>query len=200
MLFMNMKRELPVFSLEIVDDMSSDVEVDMVSLVDRPAIDKAFLMFRDKMAFEVQDEEQHIISGPLMLSETPIYRSDSNGEYYVVFSADTIKQIAQKFFKKGYQANVNLMHDSGKVLEGLTMFESWITDEKRGILPMKGFSDVPDGSWFGSFKVDNAEVWQMIKEGQVKGFSVEGVFNYRKTGLKEMQMWEQIVEILEQVK
>lgn len=155
----------------------------------------------EKQKFAIDDEEERIISGPLMLADTPIYRNDQNGEYYVIFTKDTIKQIAQKFFKKGYQKNVNLMHDSGQTVSGLTMFESWISDEKRGIMGMKGFENVPDGSWFGSFKVDNDEVWQLIKDGKVKGFSVEGVFNYRKTGIKNVQqLWEQIKQILSQVK
>lgn len=293
-----MNKELPIFKLEIVDDVNADTEVDFVALVDRPAIEKSFVAFAeeswndypeaavenakralkwadkngwgdcgeqtgkvranqiarreklsrdtiarisgfrrhqqnkdvpyeegcgglmwdawggeemiswaerklkqiDRQQFAIQDEEEKIISGPLMLSDTPIYRNDVNGEYYVVFTKDTIKQIAQKFFKKGYQSNVNLMHDSGQTVSGLTMFESWISDQKRGISPMKGFENVPDGSWFGSFKVENDEVWQMIKDGQVKGFSVEGVFNYRKTGIKNVQqMWQQIKEILSQV-
>lgn len=293
-----MEKELPIFKLEIVDDVNADTEVDFVALVDRPAIEKSFLAFAedswndypeaavenaktalrwaeengwgdcgeqtgkiranqianrenltrdviakisafrrhqqnserplgdgcgrlmwlawggeeminwaerklkqiDKQAFAIQDEEEMIISGPLMLADTPIYRNDVNGEYYVVFEKDTIKQIAQKFFKKGYQKNVNLMHDSGQTVSGLTMFESWITDEKRGIKPMAGFENVPDGSWFGSFKVDNDEVWQLIKDGKVKGFSVEGVFNYRKAGIKNVQqMWEQIKDILSKV-
>lgn len=196
-----MNKELPIFKLEIVDDVNADTEVDFVALVDRPAIEKSFVAFNDqKQQFAIQDEEEQIITGPLMLADTPIYRNDVNGEYYVVFDKNTIKQIAQKFFKKGYQSNVNLMHDSGKILDGLTMFESWITDEKRGVMPMGAFKDVPDGSWFGSFKVDNPDVWQMIKDGQVKGFSVEGVFNYKKSGIKNVQqMWEQIKEILSQV-
>jgi hypothetical protein len=135
-----------------------------------------------------------------MLADTPIYRNDDNGEYYVVFSKETIKKIAQKFFKKGYQSNVNLMHDQGNLTEGLTMFESWIKDEKRGIKGLAGFEDTPDGSWFGSFKVDNDQVWQYIKEGKVRGFSVEGVFNYRKSGEKNYQeLWSKIVDILAQV-
>jgi hypothetical protein len=197
-----MNKDLPIYKLEIVDDVNADTEVDFVALVDRPAIEKSFVAFADqRQQFAIKDEEEQIISGPLMLADTPIYRNDQNGEYYVVFTKDTIKQIAQKFFKKGYQQNVNLMHDDGRVVSGLTMFESWITDEKRGIKPMDGFGEVPDGSWFGSFKVDNEEVWQMIKDGKVKGFSVEGVFNYRKTGIKNVQqMWEQIKAILSQVK
>ena len=154
----------------------------------------------DRQNFVIQDEDQQIISGPLMLADTPIYRNDHNGEYYVVFTKETIKKIAQRYFKKGYQANVNLMHDSGQSVEGVTMFESFISDKVRGIYPMKGFEDVPDGSWFGSFKVDNAEVWAEIKAGKVRGFSVEGQFNYRKTGDKKIeQLWQNVLKVLAQI-
>lgn len=201
-----MERNLPIYNLEIISDVDSDMEVDYVALVDRPAIDKNFLAFNEnnvQMSFAIQDEDEQIITGALMLADKPIYRNDENGEYYVVFTKETIKQIAQKFFAKGYQSNVNLMHDSGQQLQGLTMFESWITDSKRGIQAMKGFEDVPDGSWFGSFKVDNPEVWQMVKDGKVKGFSVEGLFSYRKADMQAEQvqdLWSQIQNILSQVK
>jgi len=198
---------LPVYKMDIVSDESSDLEVDYVALVDKPAIEKNFLAFNEheqKMAFAIQDDEQ-IITGALMLADKPIYRNDENGEYYVVFTKDTIKKIAQKFFTKGYQSNVNLMHDSGQRLDGLTMFESWITDEKRGIQAMKGFEDVPEGSWFGSFKVNNPDVWQMVKEGKVKGFSVEGLFQMKPSEKQDINkvaenMWSQIQDILSQVK
>lgn len=198
---------LPVYKMDIVSDENSDLEVDYVALVDKPAIEKNFLAFNEheqKMAFAIHDDEQ-IITGALMLADKPIYRNDENGEYYVVFGKDTIKKIAQKFFTKGYQSNVNLMHDSGQRLDGLTMFESWITDEKRGIQAMKGFEDVPEGSWFGSFKVNNPDVWQMVKEGKVKGFSVEGLFQMKPTEKQDINkvaenMWSQIQDILSQVK
>lgn len=295
-----MEKELPIYRLDIVEDLESNVEVDFVALVDRPAIEKSFLAFQDsysdypeavknnaknaldwaeengwgscgtdvgkqranqlangepisvetikrmysflsrhkdnaetskgygdgcgqlmydawggasalswaesklkqieRQTFAIQDEEERIISGPLMLADSPIYRNDGNGEYYVVFGKDTIKKIAQKYFKKGYQNNVNLMHDGGQVMEGVTMFESWIVDEKRGVKPMVGFEDVKDGSWFGSFKVENEEVWQMVKDGKVKGFSVEGIFNYSKPITKEEKMMEDIIAILSEVK
>jgi hypothetical protein len=153
----------------------------------------------ERQSFAIQDEEERIITGALMLADTPIYRNDGNGEYYVVFSKDTIKKIAQKYFKKGYQNNVNLMHDSGQVMDGVTMFESWIVDEKRGVKPMKGFEDVNDGSWFGSFKVENDDVWNMVKDGKIKGFSVEGIFNYSKPMTKEEKMMEDIISILKQI-
>jgi len=193
--------ELPIYELMINEDIQDDAEVSFIALVDRPAIQKNWNAFKENVKFQIISEDKRIISGPVMLADSPIYRNDSvNGEYYVVFSKDTIFKIAQKFFKKGYQANVNLMHDSEQQVSGVTMFESFISDKDRGILPMKGFEDAPDGSWFGSFKVEDDSVWQMIKEGKVKGFSVEGVFEYSKAKTKEAQLLESIKEILLSVK
>lgn len=195
--------ELPIYKLEISDNIEDDVEVDFVALVDRPAIERNFMAFSKHTTFAIQSEEQQIASGPLMLAETPIYRNDNGKEYYVVFPKETIRKIVLKFFKKGYQSNVNLMHDANQAVDGVTMFESWITDSQRGIKPMQGFEDAPDGSWFGSFKVENQDVWDKIKSGEFKGFSVEGFFNYKKesdTINVEEAMWNQIVSILEQVK
>ena len=193
--------ELPIYELMINEDVNDEAEVSFVAMVERPAIQKNWNAFKEKVNFEIISEEKRIISGPLMLADTPIFRSDDKlGDYYISISKDTILKIVQKFFKKGYQSNVNLMHDQGNLTEGMTMFESWIKDDKRGIKAMKGFEDVPDGSWFGSFKVDNDEVWQMVKEGKVRGFSVEGQFNYRKTGDKRIeQLWENVLGVLAQI-
>lgn len=151
--------------------------------------------------FAIQDEDKHIISGPLMLADKPIYRNNKKfGEHYVTFSAETIKDIAIKFSKKGYQGNVNLMHDQDMRLDGLIMFESFIVDKERGILPMKGFEDAKDGSWFGSFYVENEQAWKLIKEGKVKGFSVEGYFEYPVEN-KELTYAEQkLAELAELLK
>lgn len=199
------KKDLPVYKLDVVEDDDSEVEVDFVALVDKPAIEKTFLTFKAAdvpYAFAVQDEEERIISGPLMLADKPIYRIDNFGEYYVYFTADTIKKIVQKLFRKGYQSNVNLMHDGNQVVNGVTMFESWIVDREKGKMPMKGFEDAPDGSWFGSYKVNNDEVWADVKAGKYKGFSVEGIFNYIKSNQKntDEEKMRMIIDILKSIK
>lgn len=146
--------------------------------------------------FAIQSEEQRIISGPLMVANQRIYRNDPvNGEYEVFFSPATIKQIAIKLAKKGFQNNVNLMHSADMQLQGVTLFEIFQSDKERGIMPMKGFEDLADGSLFGSMYVDNDEAWQLIKEGKVKGFSVEGNFGMRSKDKYDEQMQE-IIAIL----
>ena len=190
--------ELPIYEMKINEDLNSDLEVQYVALVDRPAIQKNFLAFKDiPQAFATVDDGRRIISGPAMLADVPIYRKDDTmGEYYVVFKADTIFSIAQKFFQKNFNSNFNLMHDPKMKCEGVTVFESFIVDSTRGIKPMAGFDEAKDGSWFISAKVNNDEVWQQVKAGTIRGFSVEGVFGYKPELTSEEKMWEQIVSIL----
>jgi hypothetical protein len=135
--------------------------------------------FASHQSFQIVNEDEHIVTGCLMESDLLIYRNNETmGEHYVKFSAETIKQISIKWAKQKFQTNVNLMHDSNQSVKNVTMFESWLVDKKRGVQPMKGFEDVADGSWFGSFYVENPEVWQQLKDGTFRGFSVEGLFDY----------------------
>ena len=150
----------------------------------------------EQFKFSSIDEDRHIISGALMLADTPIYRNDpKRGEFYAVFTKQSIEDIAIQFFDKGFQNNVNLQHEDGSDVSGLVMFESFICDKSRGIMPMKGFEDVNDGSWFGSFKVNNPEVWKLIKDGKIKGFSVEGMFSL--SAEKFMDELERILSCIE---
>lgn len=193
--------ELPLYMLEISDDLNDDAEVQFVSLVDRPAIQKNWNAFKNEQKFQIVSEDKHIISGCAMLADTPIFRSDVNfGDYYVAFSKETIVKIVQKYFKKGYQNNVNLMHDPNQIETGVTMFESFISDKTRGIHPMKGFEDAPDGSWFVSMLVENDAVWEKVKQGNVNGFSIEGIFNYAPMVSKEQQVMNEIYKILGDIK
>ena len=193
--------ELPIYELMISDDPMDDAEVNFISLVERPAIQRNWNAFNEKVNLSITNEEKRIVSGPIMLADTPIYRSDANhGEYYVTFSKETIYKIVKGYFKKKYQFNVNVNHRQDMVLEDVYLFESFISDKDRGILPMKGYEDAPDGSWFGSMSVENDYAWQEAKEGRLKGFSVEGIFEYSKKPRREEAIMEEIKKILSQVK
>lgn len=191
-----MENNLPIFLLDINEDLEDDAQVDFISLVDRPAIQRNWNAFKDRQKFEIVSEERRIISGPIMLSNTPIFRSDEHfGDYFVEFTPESIVRIAKKFFKKGFQNNVNLMH-SNHVYDEVTLFESFITDEQRGIMPMRSFEDAPWGSWFGSMSVDNDEAWNAVKNGDIKGFSVEGIFT---TKPKEVQAKSELISAIKKI-
>ena len=173
---------LPIYEMLIKPDETSDVEVSFVALVDKPAIERNFMMFKSLLLNFAVNEDKRIISGPAMVADTPIYRRDESGEFNVFFSAATIKEIALKFAKKGYAKNLNLFHDPNLPADGVTIFNSFVSDKSIGIQPMTGFEDLPDGTWFISAKVENEEIWKKIKDGEVRGFSVEGNFSIKKTG------------------
>lgn len=194
--------DLPIYLLDINEDEQSQTEVNFIALVDRPAIQLNWQSFKEAPAKFAVDQEKQIISGPLMVADMPIYRKDEEfGEYYAVFNAPTIEKIAIKYYQKGFQSNVNLMHDGDMIVEGATMFESWIVNRELGKMPMKGYEDVSDGSWFGSFKVTNDKVWGMVKDGLIKGFSVEGLFQYKpkKQEMSEEQILAKIQDLLSQI-
>lgn len=197
------KPDLPVYKCCIDDQMDSDLQVEFVSFVDKPAIDKNFMAFKEKLRFAV-DTDKRIVSGPAMIADMFIYRNDPEGlgEYYTTFDAASILSIVQKFFKKGFIKNFNVMHEPGSKSTGVTVFESFIVDRSLGKVPMKGFEDVADGSWFVSAKVEDDVIWEKVKSGEVKGFSVEGVFEQMPVKMSKMTpeiAMEKIKQILASV-
>jgi hypothetical protein len=194
--------ELPVYKLVI--DESDELGVEYIALVDKPAIEKNWFAFMDESEKQFKfyaDKEKRLISGALMISDLPIYRKDEMGEYYVVFDKEQIEKIAQRFFKKGYTHNVNMMHDSERQVNGVYMVESFIIDKTRGIRTPEGYPTLTEGSWFGTFKVDNNEVWNdFVKTGVFKGFSVEGAFAHRKLQNVEQSEVEKIADRIQSLR
>lgn len=170
-------RKLPVYKL-VIDEESEQLGVNAVALVDAPAIERDFLAFNEttKQVFEVSNQDKRIVSGALMIPNYPIYRADQRGEYYVIFDKQTIETIVHKFFKQGFNNSVNKMHNAADVVNAY-LFESFIIDSERGLNTPKGLAPLPDGTWYGSYKIQDDEVWQSVKEGRFKGFSVEGMFD-----------------------
>ena len=169
---------LPIYEFKI-DEADEAAGLTFVSLVDDPAIEKTFQIFanREPMKFSITDEEKRIVSGPAMIANLPIYRLDPvRGEYYGYFSAQTIWQLARKFFRENRHNAVNMQH-STPVESGVHLIESWFVQHSRGVMPPKGYEDVTDGSWFISYLIDNEEVWNKCKAGSFNGFSIEGYFD-----------------------
>lgn len=164
--------ELPVYKIKI--DMDDDTTgLTAVSLVDYPAVEKDFLLFdKQELLFKVDDDKQ-IISGIALLADTPIYRRNEHGEFYVVFEKDTIRQLVEKYSKQGLLNVVNLQHKADTFVKDVYMIESYLIDKQRGICPVE-FQDVKDGSWYVSYYVEDKELWNEIKNGDIfNGFSVE---------------------------
>jgi hypothetical protein len=111
--------------------------------------------------------------GAALIPNKPIYRVSGEQEYYIYFSKDTVRKASELFFIKGNQNNTTLEHQLE--LKGLTAVESWIVESEQDKSRMYDL-DVPIGTWMVSMKVNNDDVWKQVKEGKVKGFSIEGYF------------------------
>jgi len=193
--------QLQVYKAYIDPSFDSDLEVDFISLVERPAIERNFQAFdedKKKLKFAV-DTERRIISGPAMIAGMPLYRNDQMlGEYMVEFDAPSIFTIVNKFAAKGNMQKANLFHDPNLTLQGVTFFNSFITDEQMGIMAPKGFENIPFGSWFVSAYIGNDMAWEAITSGKVMGFSVEGIFKYVPVKMTMEQAVKRIEQILKQ--
>ena len=168
---------IPVFDALITDD---ECGMNKISLVDAPAVDVDFLSFsahKQTQMYSVSDEEKRIVRGVIMRADYPLYRRDNvKGEYYVIYKADTIRKMAEKYLLESKQNEVNLEHQDNSDVDGVQMVQWFIKDSANGINPM-GFEDIADGSLFAEFHVVNDEVWASIKDGTYKGFSLEGLFD-----------------------
>ena len=165
---------LPVYIAQINNTEEGILDI---SLVDCPAINRDFVLFsQDKMNFSIQSEEKRIISGVVMLADTPIYRkSPTAGEYYIVFTRDIIEMMVEKMSFEGKLNNITLNHN-GQLVEGVTLVELFIKDSSKGLNPTY-LSDVTEGSLIASYKVENEDIWNQIKAGEFRGFSLSGIFS-----------------------
>lgn len=187
-----------IFYIIVNDD--ANIGVDAISLVDMPAVEKDFLCFsKEKETVKLNfDNAKHVISGVVCLADTPIYRyNEKYGEYYVVFSKETIQKMVEKFAKMDLFKSVNLQHDDTKFVNGIYMFESYIINKERGINPVE-FSDIPDGSWIASYKVENDELWgEIINGNKLNGFSLQGLFELEEKFSEQKPVEETFDEWLE---
>lgn len=149
-----------------------------VSLVDRPAIETDFLKFKDQKIVFAKDESKHVVSGPSLIADMPIYRVNqlTGEEYYVVFTADVIRKLVERYSKQNLFNSVNLQHNPEDFTDKVILIESYFVDKERGIAPKE--YDLADGSWITSYKVLDDELWNNIMTtDEFKGFSVEVIAN-----------------------
>jgi hypothetical protein len=165
-----------------------------ISLVDDPATKELFISLsaeQTDIQLATANEEKRIVVGPVLIPNQLIMRNDPDGgePFNIMFEAETITEIHEKFIKNGFQNNSTIEHD-GKFIEDVTFTETWIKeDDVHDKSVLYGFKH-PIGTLYGMQKINNDEVWNdYIKTGKVKGFSIDGTkFGLEKINLKQESM------------
>tara|TARA_B110000444_G_scaffold132534_1_gene124492 strand:- start:879 stop:1847 length:969 start_codon:yes stop_codon:yes gene_type:complete len=190
-----------IVELVIADD-SQELAIDAISLVSSPAIEQNFVFFgkeKNNLTFAKVDEEKRMLVSPALIPNKQIFRHDPNtdSDYYVYFSKETVRKASELYLKHNNHHKATYQHQDR--VSGVLTVESWIKEGDQDKSKLYGY-DLPNGTWFVKMKIENDELWNKIKEGELKGLSIEGYFTNKfeqmqkkeftteevKTALKEL--------------
>lgn len=185
---------LPILEIDFTDESIWN----NISIVDRPAIERNFIKLskQSEVRFSINEEKREI-SGPVIVPDQLVYRRDEKGEYYIRFNKDVIKRMAIEFFKRDTQNNGNVMHQVD--VDGITFFESYLINKDRGINPIE-FNDLPDGTWIVTARVENNEVWNSVKSGELRGFSIDCFVEFKESKPEVINTLDELIDYLNNYK
>jgi hypothetical protein len=169
------------------------------SLVSAPAIERDFIFFNKEIVnLQSVDDEKRLVAGPLLIPNKKILRADFEGKPYAIFfSEKTIEEMSRKFMKNKLNNEMTIEHGNSKV-KGVYLTESWLIDQSaKDKSNSYGFT-LPRGTWFGVYKVENDEIWNKIKSGEVKGFSVEMIAEHIEAKSKPKNLFSKQISDLDE--
>lgn len=184
-----MNKKIEIYEATLTDDA---IGMYTISLVDDPAMEVDWMAFsKDTQSVEnetlklsiLEDGMEHKVMVVICRADFPVLRKKDGELIYVVWKKDTIKTMAQRFLKNGYQGYVNIQHQENSYVDGVEMEQIFVKDVEKGIDP-KGFENIEDGSLFAVYKIENDEVWEAVKRGVFTAVSLEGLFHIVREGEK----------------
>ena len=179
----------------LIDELEDFPGVFAISLVEKPAIKSNFVaLSAQEVQMQVIDEDKRMVLGLALIPDIKIPRIDDQGEkYFGTFSKETIRKASELYLSRLRPNNTTYEHEVP--VDGVSLSESWIVEDKEKDKTALYGIDAPLGSWAIAMKVENEDVWKKVKEGEVLGFSIEGIFNEKKKDRFE-EMWNAIKSIL----
>ena len=172
----------------VIDDDSQELAIDAISLVTSPAIEQDFVYFgkeKNNLTFAKVDEEKRMLVSPALIPNKQIFRHNPNtdSDYYVYFSPETVRKASELYLKHNNHHKATYQHQDR--VSGVLTVESWIIeDTKLDKSTLYGYS-LPVGTWMVKLKISNDEIWSKIKEGELKGLSIEGYFTDKMEQMSE---------------
>jgi len=183
----------------VIDENDLESGIEAVSVVESPAIEENFIALKKhELELKEIDKEKRILMGAALVPNKQIYRrNDKNEEYYIYFSEDTVRKASELFLMRSNQNNATYEHE--KKLNGMSVVESWIIEDEKLDKSKKYGFNLPKGTWMISMKVNNEDVWKDVKDGKVKGFSIEGYFADRYEMKQEQIEKQETIELLKEL-
>jgi hypothetical protein len=169
----------------LIDETKLEEGIDAISLVESPAIEENFVaLSKQEIHLKTIDEEKRIIIGLALIPDLEIYRRQGEYEYNIIFSKDTVRKASELYMKRLKVHNSTLEHK--EKTDGVFTIESWIVEDPKNDKTNIYGLNANVGSWAVVQKVENDEVWNDIKLGKYKGFSIEGIFSEKEEKKKEL--------------
>ena len=182
-----------------------------ISIVESPAIEETLVALEEQKEIKVQlaNEEKHMLYSAVLVPDKPIYRRNEDGdEFYVEFTKESIEHMSQQFFKDYKQNEVTLDHET--TASDVTVVESWLKSDlfKDKSVALGLNESLPIGTWFVGMKVNQIDVWDRVKSGELRGFSVESLIRLEEfskedknndiMNIDEMSFWAKMKEVLKE--
>jgi hypothetical protein len=145
------------------------------------------------------DEDKMELVGPVAIPDIEIPRKDKQGNtYFVRFSKEVVKRMAEKFMREQKLAESNIQHDGEQ--DGKSyVYESYIVETEDDKANTLYGLNVPIGTWMIKMRVMDKAIWDKVKSGEVKGFSLEGSFMDREDYeqyQKDREIYNKVIRIL----
>jgi hypothetical protein len=157
----------------VIDDQGK-LGISAIGLVHDPAMEELWVTLSKIKLSQIQ-EERKMLYGAALVPDKHILRLDGNGEeFYIFFEKETIMKCAHQFLKQNLQHQHTYEHEHP--VSGCVVVESWIVEGDQDKSRQLGL-DVPVGTWMIGTKVDDESIWEEVKNGSIRGFSIEGMFN-----------------------
>jgi hypothetical protein len=165
---------------EVLFDEQKNEGVYAISLVNSPAMESTWVALKEApLQFAEVDSSRKILLGIVLIPDKPIYRNDRHGEYELIFSAKTIEKVAHNFIRAGKVGNTTEEHSVTLSGEQASVVEAWLIEDEVHDKTRKysETKDAPVGSWAVMMKVDDDGIYNKARNGELRGFSIEGLFD-----------------------
>lgn len=130
--------------------------------------------------FYISKQEDERICAAIVMQGTPLGHAPIRDSQNQWISIPELQKAARDWtaahYEGGFEADVN--HGQIKGNYHCFIVESYVVEEEEGI--QKFNTRVPWGAWFLTIVVDSPEMWKMIKEDRLTGFSPSGNAQVRR--------------------